>query len=418
MSGYSPKKPPHFDLKATLKMTTVPSLDDAPVLARSPARAFAAIIAMGVSGGLMLVMMPGVFAAVASSRAFGPDSVAWLAFGEMTGITLATLAVSFKIQSLNQRSVAAVALLALALADAGSVHTGSLLPLVVIRLIAGIAEGTLIVNMASLSAVTPQPDRLFALYLAANLGTSTILLAILGVLVTAGHGRAILYLMISVIGAAGAMLRWIPSIEHKPRERDSAGPRPPAVNSSGKAVGLAGTLILFVGLGACWPQVGEVGHALQLPPGAVPFAMSVATFMGILAGLVVALCGTALGRRVPVIGGTVLLAVSMLMVATATTRTGFTVAVSAFMFAYIYIVPYYTGIMASLDNSGRMASFSMAMQFLGMALGPLASTVVIQHGLQLVFRLAAGACVPALGLMLVAERAVGRSWKLARQGSQ
>jgi MFS transporter, DHA1 family, inner membrane transport protein len=361
------------------------------------------MIVMGISGASMMVIMPGVFAALASGRALGPDSVAWLAFGEMTGITIATFGVSFKIQSLDHRRIAAVALLILALADATSAELGSLLPLVSTRLIAGLAEGTLIVSMASLIAMTPQPDRLFALYMACNLGTSTILLAILGVLITADHGRLIFYVLIIVISAAAAMLGWLPAKKGEPRERGRLAPHSVSVDVTGQVVGLLGTLVLFVGLGASWPQVGEVGHALRLPLGAVPFAMSVATFMGILSGLLAALCGARFGRRVPLICGTLMLALSMMLVATAANRTGFTVAVAAYMFSWIYIVPYYTGVMARLDSYGQMASFSMATQFLGLALGPLVSTLLIRQGLSPIFWLAAGCCVPALGLMLVAE---------------
>jgi MFS family permease len=61
------------------------------------------------------------------------------------------------------------------------------IPHVITRLIAGLAEGILIANMAALIAMTAQPDRLFGLYMACNLGASTILLAILGVLVASAR---------------------------------------------------------------------------------------------------------------------------------------------------------------------------------------------------------------------------------------
>jgi MFS transporter, DHA1 family, inner membrane transport protein len=370
--------------------------------------AIAAMIVMGISGATMMVIMPGAFAALASGAQLGPDSVAWLAFGEMTGITVATIGVSFKIRTLDHRTIAGCALVILALADGLSAQLGSLVPNVVTRLIAGLAEGVLIANMASLIAKTAQPDRLFALYMACNLGTSTVLLAILGVLVASNHGRAIFYILILIIATAAVMLVWIPRAASAGAAPERVGPREPTIESLGQSAGLIGTLILFVGLGASWPQVAEVGRVLELPPEAVPFAMSVATFMGIVAGLFAALCGTKFGRRIPVICGTLILALSMVFVANSASRTGFTVAVSTFMFSYIYIVPYYTGIMARLDRHGRMASFSMAMQFLGLALGPLASTLVIRHGLAIIFWTAAVLCIPSLVLILVAE-ARGRS---------
>jgi len=368
------------------------------------------MLIMGISGATMMVIMPGVFGTLTANSAMAPDSIAWLAFGEMTGITAATLAVSFKTRSLDHRKIAMLALVILALADAVSAQLGSLMPLVVTRLIAGLAEGVLIATMGSLIARTAQPDRLFALYMACNLGASTILLAVLGVLVKANQGRGIFYVLILITGVGAAMLAWLPraqesGVDHVPPEPPIPSER--GAGSSGslvaQGVGLVGTLVLFVGLGASWPQVGEIGGVLQLSPQAVPFAMSVATFMGIVSGLLAALCGARFGRRVPVIGGTLMLALSMILVAGAGSRTSFTVAVSAFMFAYIFIVPYYTGIMARLDRHGRMAAFSMAMQFLGMALGPLASTLIIGHGLRLIFWVAAGLCIPSLGLILAAE---------------
>jgi hypothetical protein len=84
--------------------------------------------------------------------------------------------------------------------------------------------------------------------------------------------------------------------------------------------------------------------------------------------------------------------------------SAFLVGASAFMFLMVFVVPYFTGIMATLDAGGTMASLSMGKQFCGFAFGPLLAVPLLRHGYWLSLCVSALLCLPAVVLMLFAEQ--------------
>jgi hypothetical protein len=51
--------------------------------------------------------------------------------------------------------------------------------------------------------------------------------------------------------------------------------------------------------------------------------------------------------------------------------------VVGFMFWWIWLMPYFLGLLASMDRTGRLAAFSSAMQSTGLSLGQVISAFVV-----------------------------------------
>ena len=123
--------------------------------------------------------------------------------------------------------------------------------------------------------------------------------------------------------------------------------------------------------------------------------------------MIVAALGDVVGRRLPLAAGSLMLAGVMLFLSHTHEVAGFRFGAIAVLFLMVFIVPYYTAIMGLLDRSGRMASFSMGIQFAGLAIGPLLAAPFVTGGFGPILTVAAALCVPATALMLIAERAIG-----------
>jgi predicted MFS family arabinose efflux permease len=336
-----------------------------------------AMIVIGIMGSCMAIIMPGFLSALSGMRGLTAAQVSIIASVELAATMIATLAVAPLVATRNRRVIALVALL---LIMAGNLATGLLWDynvLAAARIVAGLGEGAVIVVMASSVAATAMPDRIFAIYIASNLVISGVVFSALRVLTAIGHLNWIFFALIALSAVAAAFLPLLPAFP--PAVTRAPGAPAQATGSSagelGTAViGLAGTLFFFVAIGTAWPLMGQIGASWGTSAEDVAEGLAASSFVGIVCALFVSWLGTRFGRRIPlVIGSCGLIAVMFTL--TLRQASLFGILCSAFVFWWVFTVPYYMGLMAEADRTGRVVSFSMAMQFGGLALGPLLATL-------------------------------------------
>ena len=360
-----------------------------------------AMIVTGIAGASMMIIMPGVLSALASIRGWSNSEVAILAATEMAGIGFGTFGSALIVARINRRALGCVALVVVIAAHLASAYSGELLAFLGSRFVAGSAEGVLIAVMTASIAGTMHPDRNFAIYMASNLAISTLLLTILRLFIGTGAPQFIFFVLCAIDAIALVLLQLLPGSPAAEREAPSGE----SLWHMSSVLGLLATLLLFIGIGATWPLVGQIGVVHGLPAKFIATALSVATFMGIVSGLIVSALGTNVGRSGPILIGTTFLMLGMLGLKFANGPVVFAFVVGSYLFFWVFIVPYYTGVMSALDPGGRMASFSMAMQFIGLTLGPLIVSPMLRgHSLSSAIWMGVAICPPAITMMLVAER--------------
>ena len=363
------------------------------------------IVLAGVSGGAIMIVLPGVLAALASQRGLSGGQVALLASAEMLGLTLATFAAAAVIGTIDRRRLATGTLLVLILAQLLSVVTKAMTPFLVVRLGAGCCEGIMLALMTASATSTSQPDRVFATYMASNLAVATGVLLLLGQLVAYGSAPTIYIALAAIAGVALCLTSKLPATPPPPQaaigvERVDAVAWVPAL------IGLAGTLIIFVAIGATWPLMGRFGQSLGISDQVIAGTLSLAAVSGIVSGVIVAVLGDGIGRRLPLVAGSLALAGVMIFLSRTDGVAGYRFGAVAVLFLMVFIVPYYTAIMGLLDRSGRMASLSMGIQFAGLAIGPALAAPFVTGGFGPILTIAAALCVPATVLMVIAERGI------------
>jgi len=155
------------------------------------------------------------------------------------------------------------------------------------------------------------------------------------------------------------------------------------VNTSGGKLaipvilGLLGILVLYIGYGGLWVLVERFGDFSGLPADTIAKSLSASLFVGIFALLIPIVLEDKLGRLLPVGLSLLSLIVFALLLFLDTSATGYLIAVCAGNFGINVILPYITGVIDQLDDTGKGVVLVTPMYAIGVTLGPIVLALFI-----------------------------------------
>jgi len=162
------------------------------------------------------------------------------------------------------------------------------------------------------------------------------------------------------------------------RAARSGGARLPLLGS-----GIALAVCMFgwsLSQNALWGVSGRIGTGRAgLGAAAVGAVFAVALAAGLLGTIGAAALGSRLGRALPIGGGTVLIAVCVLLAAAGRGALPFTLGEIAWNAVYPAVLSYLIGLAASLDSRGRWTVLASSASSLGTAGGPILGTLLAVH---------------------------------------
>jgi MFS family permease len=147
-----------------------------------------------------------------------------------------------------------------------------------------------------------------------------------------------------------------------------------------KCTALAGMLAYNTALGAAWAYYFLIGLASGLDEQATANALGasqVAAIMGSLAALAI---GTQFGRLAPLVAGLSSGAASLTLLLGGASLALFAASASIFNFMWNLVLPYILASMSSYDRRGIMVPAAVAVQMVGLAIGPAAGALVVKPG--------------------------------------
>jgi MFS family permease len=274
----------------------------------------------------------------------------------------------------NWRKVIAISLIVVALSNLLCIGVHDRTAFVALRFIAGAGCGSLISLSFTTVGLTSNPDRNFG-YL------------IMWVLL---YGAVVLYLMPSayaVSGMTGPLLFFaafplvaLPLVSSFPANGDTTAAveadainLPPAL----KSLALAAMLAYFVAQGVAWAYLFLIGTAGGLSEQHVATALTLSQVAGVAGALLPAMIGSRFGRWRPLSIGIVGGAVALAFLIGDFEYLPFTLWVCVYNFFWNMTHPYLLASMASFDRRGRVVVYAVAMQMLGLAIGPALAASVI-----------------------------------------
>jgi MFS family permease len=340
-------------------------------------RSIVSAILLGVVGPEVFIVQPGFVQGMVQYLGFDDKTAGYVASAEMWGIAATTVALTFVEQRLNWRKTVLWSLAIMVLANIASTVFDQATTFAALRFIAGVGAGGLISLSFGAIGLTSNPDRNFG-YL------------IMWVLT---YGALALWAMPTIYGTAGFDgILWffalfplitLPWIRNFPETGENiAQVEKDAVDlpRTSKGFALAAMFAYFLAQGVVWAYLFLIGVAGGLTEQQVANGLTISQFAGIAGALGAALTAGKYGRVRPLMIGILGGATTLWFLVGTFTVGAYLIAVSVYNLAWNFTHPYLLGSMASFDRRGRVVVYAVAMQMLGLAIGPSLAASVIEEG--------------------------------------
>ena len=327
---------------------------------------------------------------------------------ELFGFTLGAASL-FVLPALSWRKVVAIAL-ALMVA-------GNMMLLVVTqfhlftacRFVAGLGSGLLMTMTIQVIALMNEPDRIYGLWTTGQLSLGALGMVIFPRLVELGGINAVFVTWAILALLLGASIRFYPS------SRGEGGHE----NKPGTAAGnvvlgvfcLLGLFVYYSGQAGVWAYLERIGASWDIDLPLVFDALFYSLISGIGGAAIAIFLGARLGHTIPITISLVISAIAIAMLITLQGVVLFTVAACLFNFAWYLFLPYISGTVAGIDQSGRLLT-GLSVIFPGsLAVGPAVGALFISNDGSVMPALLIGLFSVPVGLFLIlpATRALVRT---------
>jgi len=356
------------------------------------------VFLVGVIAPEVFIVQPGFVQGLVAYLGFDDQGAGYTASAEMFGLALTTILMTFTAHRMNWRIVIFWSLIVMFVANGLCTAAPDLNTFIGLRFVAGLGAGSLVSLSFAAIGLTRNPDRNFGLL-------------IMWVLT---YGAVVLWLMPSAYALAGMNgalwffalfpLVAIPFIRFLPVTGENAVQvESDAVNLTGgmKAMALFAMLAFFTAQGVVWAYLFLIGTAGGLSEQEVANGLTLSQFAGIAGAFLAAVVANRFGRSLPLTIGILGGALCLYFLVGRFEFLIFALAVGVYNFAWNLTHPFLLAAMASFDRRGRVVVYAVAMQMIGLAIGPgLAASVISQGQYINVNRLGAGLFVMSLLLIL------------------
>jgi predicted MFS family arabinose efflux permease len=345
---------------------------------RNSAILVAGAIAAQVIGGLVPQMSPFVIAGVMDGLSLSERDAGFIAFAEFLALAVTAMAIAPILPQFSYRRVGLVAAALVLVAQSASIFSVSLGWLAVLRVLAGVGEGTLYaVSLSIVASHCRNPDKVYGYFQVIWALGSVALFAIGGQLTAAFAHRGILALI------AGVTLILAPLLLLIPDERAKSGYRAEADTAQAPpllGVMTFGAIVLYLTASAAIyafsAPLGERAGA-GLDTTAVGYVLTVASLVGLAGAGAATALNVRWGRAIPISGFCAGFALVVLALCLWRNPTVYVAALVASVVIYYFSIPYLFGLAAALDRNGRWAAAAGSAYLLGFAAGPLVAGSVI-----------------------------------------
>ena len=378
--------------------TQTKALADNRLPASSQLVLLAAIVLFAAITPTILMTAPAVAAQLATQWQLSPSQIGDLFSTELGAMSVATLPALWWLKRVDWRRAALLAGMLFIAANLLSMLAHAYSVLLALRFCSALAGGSLMIICLSSAASTPNPGRVYGLWVMGQLVVGAIGLSILPHLFER-FGLSACYLML-----AGLMTLFLPLARHFPQ-----GSPPPekttehvAVASRWKvALGILGLLGFYISLSGVWTFIGSISTHAGISAGASGEILAVATLSGIVGAGCVALIGNRLPRLLLLLLSYGLMAGSVLLLLGQPEMLRFALAALLFKFTWTFILPLILASLAELDRSGKLMNASNLVIGGGLAIGPTVAGRLIEASGGFQSLLVGGACITLLSLVLM-----------------
>ncbi len=323
---------------------------------------------------LVIMLTPSLVSGMVSELAFSLQQAAEVISGSMLGATVVTLIVLTNATKIRFRRYFASGIVAIAVADLFAALLVDPLHVTLTFILRGFGGGLVVATAFIFFARDPRKEGIFAVLLGAQL-----ILAALGIyymptlMQTIGWGG--LFVCACIIG----VVLFVSSMQITNNTVSAAKTENPTqANLSAFSwltisvtLCLTSYLLHFVANTAIWTFFEQIGNALGFQSQAIADALALSMIVGGIMAIVPIVLGTRYGRSRPLLSSIGLILISALLLIGQVSELWYFMGAAIYNTALSIGLPYYQGLLAELDPSGRALTVSSLIGSAGWIIGPL-----------------------------------------------
>lgn len=347
-------------------------MQEQPTPARDGPKVIAAVSSCYFVGFLGMNFLPIWMGVLVDHLSASGATAGWMGTAEMSAMALGSITVSSRVSRIDRMQTAYLGMATVALCNVLAATISHIPLLFVLRAFAGLGEGCLMALAAAGVGAALQPERAMSVILIIlNLSMALLFLAA-PVAINAYGGAGLSGLMALLTLSAAPLVRWLPKTAPAPSQPVA---NPVQLSFSIRrnlpaVVGLSSIALLLVAHGMVFAFVERIGTALALTLQQVGSVLSASMLIDCLAPLLVIALGLRWGRLAPIGIGLLALTAATLAVTQSPFPVTFVGGVWLQLFAYTFILPFFAGLLASLDPHGRVAAGMSAAIIVGFMIAP------------------------------------------------
>jgi hypothetical protein len=232
--------------------------------------------------------------------------------------------------------------------------------------IAGAGYGLTFAATIAGAAVSPEPDRLYAL---GNGGSLLIIVLIMTTLpaVAARLGPLAVFGSLGALALVSAPL--LTGLGTRRVEGSLEGLEVSGLHLPGGPGLILCWVMLSTGTGGLYAFCERIGHSRGLPAQAIANVLSAGAFIGLIGTGAAMIFGSRINRRLALIAGLAGSGLACLLIGFSSTLAAFAAGVATYWVFYMFLYSYLMGTAALLDPTGRLGTLGAGLERLGYASG-------------------------------------------------
>ncbi|MFD2051665.1 MFS transporter [Mesorhizobium calcicola] len=360
---------------------------------------------IGSVGLLILGLQPVLLGALYTEGHVSGDELALVATAEMIAIAIGSAIVAMLLSAHNMRWKSAVLLLLLALANVWTAYTASANTLIAARALAGLAEGGLVAVATELIARSRRAERIGGYFVTMQTLAQCALALLLALYVIPAAGSAGGFIVLAVVCIASLAVAFIVPGDYAdlPKEEDLAN-----VLTVPSTTALLSVFCYFMFFGAVWAFLEPLGAQFGIDGRTVGLIVSASLAVQVLGAMTATVFEARIDYRTAIAAIGAVALVSSLVLASGPSLATFWVAALVMGFILLFIVPYQIRLAITADETRTAVLLVPAAQLFGLAIGPIAASLLIDgkdfRPVPEFAAASAAASVALLGLFILVSR--------------
>ena len=233
----------------------------------------------------------------------------------------------------------------------------------------GVGCGCVYTAAVSSSATSGDPNRLYAW---GTLGSNilfAILLFFLPLTMVYGYHKGVYLTLFFVISGTCWILKYLPVSAHAVEQGKKNMTTTASVNRLVIVSMSIGFFLINMGMGSVWPFMERIGTDVGIGNETIGMTLSVSTIAMMAGAGLAGITGVKYGRTTPIAIGYFGSALACIVILVAFNPLSFVLGGITWGLFYLFVYPYFIGIPAAIDTSGRLAVAIGGMCVLSYALG-------------------------------------------------